>query len=162
MNIVCLEERNVPTTTRDIVKWDARYEIGVGDVDEQHRMLFDIINDIWAAQVRGADRDELLDVVRRLERYTVAHFTAEGTLMSAVEYPQLDAHKVLHRQFVERVREEGAAVRAKGVVSLDLLHFLQDWLIEHILHVDTQYATFMTVGKKSGFSIRQMFARFLG
>ncbi|WP_340642753.1 bacteriohemerythrin [Rhodocyclus gracilis] len=147
----------------DVVTWDERYALGFDEIDAQHQALFTLINDIWHAQVRGADRATVDAQIGRLERYTREHFAAEEALMRSEGCPEIAAHLAEHQQFVHRVALEREHLGERGGVSLDMLHFLRDWLVSHILHADAAYARFLEQGTpRPGFALSRFFTRFLG
>ena len=60
-----------------------------------------------------------------------------------------------------RVLEEKKQALASGELSLDLMYFLRDWLVGHILGSDKHYADYMNKNKsKSGSLIGRLFRRF--
>jgi hemerythrin len=145
----------------NVVQWDDSYKLGVEQIDEQHRVLFDIMNHLWSAIVRRASKDEMVQIVNELEHYTVSHFTAEEAFMQSANYSGFGEHKKLHDQFVMRIREAKAEVQQGKQISLDLLHFLRDWLVSHIMVKDRAYANEyeQTKQPKSGFG--RFFSRLL-
>ena len=75
-----------------------------------------------------------------LARYTVEHFQFEEQQMAAAGYPQLENHKRLHEKLVAQVVDFQRQFEAGSVtVTLDLMNFLSDWLVNHIKGVDRQY-----------------------
>ncbi|MDE2586163.1 MAG: hemerythrin family protein [Betaproteobacteria bacterium] len=144
-----------------IVAWNDSYSVGMLEIDEQHKALFGTINRLWAVLVGGkGDNAEVLRLIDELERYTVAHFSAEEAFMAQAGYPELVAHKVLHKNFVQRIAEERQGVVQGKRLSLDLLHFLKDWLVDHILVQDQQYAIFCRQDKKRTSGLGGFFKRF--
>ena len=74
---------------------------------------------------RGSDNQVIFSLIGELEKYTLAHFAAEETLMRITDYPQFDKHKKEHQDFVARVVEEKAQAVATGQLSLDMMYFLE-------------------------------------
>lgn len=62
--------------------------------------------------------------------------------MRVTDYPQFDKHKQEHQDFIGRVAKEKAHAMAAGSLSLDIIYFLRDWLLEHILASDKHYAAY--------------------
>lgn len=142
-----------------LVNWQDNYALGLDEIDEQHRMLFDIMNRLWAAILRNAEGQELGSILEDLERYTVLHFTEEETFMRSIAYPDFDAHIAYHRTFVKKLLDEKMAARAGQQVSLELIHFLRDWLVNHILVEDKRYAAQFRTEKRSSSLLGRFFAR---
>jgi len=135
---------------KNLIAWDGVYSVGMSEIDEQHKVLFDIINTLWDAVIRRQDGAEVLSTIEELERYTITHFTAEETFMRAHGFSGFAEHKQQHLAFIERMRQERQAVENGAKVSLDLINFLKDWLIEHILVKDKAYAAELQPKKTGG------------
>lgn len=123
-----------------LVAWSDDFNLGMQEIDAQHSILIDLINQVWVAVVKKPDRAEALRVLEELEKYTITHFTAEEIFMREINYGNFDLHKEEHTKFVARIAEEKAKVVAGDAVTLGIIHFLKDWLINHILVADKQYA----------------------
>lgn len=123
-----------------LVRWEDSYAIGLTEIDGQHKTLFDIMNHLWSAIVRRADAGEMAVILEELERYTISHFTAEETFMRVTGFTDFEAHKEQHRIFVEKITDARKASQSGQQTSLELLHFLKDWLVTHILVKDKAYA----------------------
>lgn len=135
---------NATVSDKVLLRWQENFNVGIDGIDEQHRKLLDLINGLWNATVRGASAVELLAHVDELERYTGYHFSDEEQAMQAARYPQLAEHCKAHRAFVQRIASEKQKVCRDGYVTLDLVRFLQDWLLQHIAVQDKHYASFVS------------------
>lgn len=122
-----------------LVEWNDSYKLGIDAVDEQHEVLFDIMNHLWSAIIHRASSAEMTQILADLEHYTVLHFTEEEAFMRSHNYANYAAHKLLHDEFVQRVRDLGNAARSGKQVDLELLSFLRQWLVNHILVKDREY-----------------------
>ncbi len=128
--------------TDELVRWNENFKLGLDEIDEQHHSLIDLINRIWQAIADHADIAVIVELTGELEKYTVAHFTAEEEFMRAANFPGLADHKQEHDEFVARIAKEKTQAIQSGAFSLNLLRFLRDWLINHILRSDRKYANF--------------------
>ncbi len=126
--------------TPKLIAWDDAYSIGMSEIDDQHQVLFDIINHLWEEVVSRSKGDKVLRTIEELEHYTMTHFTAEESFMRSHNYSNFDTHKKQHDGFIGRLRQERDAVEAGATVSLDMINFLKDWLINHIMVQDKTYA----------------------
>lgn len=145
---------------RAIVNWQDSYSVGMAEIDEQHRALFDTVNRLWAAIIGKGEPAVVLALLDELEGYTVQHFSAEEIFMRQNGFPDFERHKKLHAVFVQRMAQERRAAAAGKSLSLDLLHFLKDWLIEHIQVEDQRYAAFCRESKKKDLGLGGLFKRF--
>lgn len=127
---------------RKLVGWDKAYSLDLPELDAQHKTLFDLINRLWQSIVENADIRNQIRLIEQLEHYTVTHFSEEESYLHSIAYPELEKHKKAHAGFVQRIASERQSLVKGGRISLDLLHFLNDWLVEHIKVKDRAYADF--------------------
>jgi hemerythrin len=127
-----------------ILAWEDRYHIRAPGIDEQHRRLFGVINDLHQAMVDGATRESLGGILRRLMDYADYHFDTEKQLMETGRYPGLLRHVREHEDFRRRVGEfEKEFLAGRRGLTLELMEFLRGWLTNHILVQDKRYDDFL-------------------
>jgi len=133
-----------------MVTWDEAYSVDIQEIDEQHKRLIEIMNELYTALANKANRDLVGDVLDKLVDYTKVHFAVEETLMRIFHYEDYEAHKAIHDRIVKRVLEYQGQFRAgNDKVGMELLMFLKEWLFDHINKVDRAYtATFHKAGVK--------------
>ncbi|HVI50050.1 MAG TPA: hemerythrin family protein [Candidatus Sulfotelmatobacter sp.] len=125
-------------------EWEEDYKIGLPEMDAEHLVLFALINQI-EINVNGEKADDCLrDVLGALLSYVTFHFSHEQEVMAAHGYPGLADHIRQHEEFSKTVHAmaeddaEGgleAALKLRGVVL--------NWLINHILRADADYAAYI-------------------
>jgi hemerythrin len=127
-----------------LVVWSEKLSVGVKAVDDQHTVLFDTINELHAAMMKGQARTIVGELLCKLLVYTRNHFSDEERMMEAANYPGLAAHQMKHRALTKQV-EEYIARFQKGDLTLsnELASFLSDWLKTHILSVDQSYGPYL-------------------
>ena len=115
------------------LRWHERLETGHSDVDQQHRAMHTLVNDLNACALLGNDREQSLAALERIARHTIVHFQDEEALMIHSAYPRLREHIAIHRAFSQTVAdllEEHRAGRGPSVAELAKL--MEDWLETHI------------------------------
>ena len=127
-----------------LMTWNKNYSVGVQTLDGQHTGLFEILNDLHAAMMKGQAQSLTGPLLRKLLEYTNTHFKAEEAMMAGTKYPGLADHKIKHRDLVKQV-EDYVARYEKGEITLNLhlLNFLRDWLTNHIQKVDKEYGPWL-------------------
>lgn len=116
-----------------IMRWGDEWRTGDGMVDDQHRGLFEIVNDLHDAVASGEGQDAVVATVTALVSYVIKHFRAEEALMKKNGYPEFLAHCTLHEDLTREVRELLTKIRAGEEVPVEALsQFLSKWLTEHI------------------------------
>jgi hemerythrin len=117
-----------------MVVWESRLEIGVPEIDAQHRELFARVAGFDDALASG-DRPAIARTFAFLREYALVHFETEERLMAATLFPGREAHRVLHRGFVERLRalsEDYAANGAHALLRLRARNWVVVWLVDHV------------------------------
>jgi len=125
--------------------WSDDYSVHVRIIDNDHKELVSLVNELHAAIVDGASEGVVGHVIAGLARYANEHFEREEKLMAEYGFPALAAHREQHRLFTRVV---AAFEKVQGAAPGDLDHdrlavFLKDWLIHHILDLDRQYAPYL-------------------
>ncbi len=121
-------------------EWQASYSVGVAALDDQHKVLIDLINRLDEAE-RGSG--DLRDVMDKLDWYVHQHFSLEETMMRDAGYPDLEAHIAEHRDFATWLRSSQSHMATgglnTGILAKTISDHLKDWLKQHILVVDMNY-----------------------
>ena len=126
------------------VQWTSKLDTKIPMVDQQHRKLCDYINDLHAAMQKNRTGQELQAIMKKLRDYTAMHFRDEEGIFATSGYPASEEHKAIHRKFVEKLNEfESQLGSGTATVSMDLLSFLKDWLIQHIAKTDPTYLPYV-------------------
>jgi hemerythrin len=127
--------------------WSDSYSVGIESIDNDHKKLIHLINNLQTAMDYKTDRlfekqtlDEVID-------YTKYHFEREEKLMEENGYPDFVPHKATHKNMIEKVNEYVQAYdRDESGAIESLLKYLKSWLIGHINGTDQEYSEFL-IGK---------------
>ncbi|MFP3089423.1 bacteriohemerythrin [Treponema sp. TIM-1] len=136
-----------------IVEWDDRYLIGIPLIDEQHKELIRLTNNLYESCLQGdeAARENFRIAIQGTVDYVKFHFGAEEQILKNVNYPEFTAHKKQHEEFVRQVLEEVKNFEeGKKFVPNIFVRFLRDWILTHIAMVDKKYAEYIINLKKNG------------
>ncbi len=128
----------------DFMPWGPQLQTGIREIDQQHRKLVGMVNELYRAVQEGRDREFMARLLEELVSYTDYHFKTEEYYFDKYHYPEGQVHKEIHRKLTEKVlafREK--FVQGEANVSYDLLNFLKDWLINHIGKTDMKYVPFL-------------------
>ncbi len=127
------------------MEWRSAWEIGVEEIDAQHRELFHRIGSLLDAVSKGDGR-EVASTLAFLRTYVVEHFTAEQRMMARAGYPDADAHAVDHARFVSELRAleaQHAHDPSSPWPGTKLCVGLASWLRDHILSRDREFGDFL-------------------
>lgn len=124
--------------------WKEEYSVGVAGMDEQHKRLVSLLNDLYDGLKVGQGKDASKKVLPELVRYTGLHFAAEEKLMRDHGYPEYEAHAEKHKLMVGRVMQHKKQIDDKVPgAALALSTYLQGWLKKHICETDRRYGVFL-------------------
>lgn len=127
-----------------MIVWTERFSIGLKTIDHQHQRLFAMINDLIRNQHAAADSDAIADVVRRMTEYTDYHFKTEERIMMEYGYPDCPVQVREHAAFKTKAAQFCMdCVTGKRGLSAEILDYLQNWLINHILRSDLRFKDFL-------------------
>ena len=117
------------------------YLVGIKEIDNQHKGLVIIINELFTYMTAGKAKEKLDDIFDHLTDYTKKHFSTEEIVLQRYAYPELDQHKEEHLKFIKKLEDLKSDFESNKItVSLEVLNFLKDWLLNHILVSDKKYA----------------------
>lgn len=119
--------------------WMNRYETGMPDVDNQHKKLVSLINELFDSISLKERKDVLNGIFTELVNYTIYHFKFEEDLMVKNAYAGFREHKKEHLRFVDQVNGFAAKIDINdNKALLNVINFLRDWLLNHIFVVDKE------------------------
>ncbi|OHD55533.1 MAG: hemerythrin [Spirochaetes bacterium GWF1_51_8] len=123
--------------------WSDSLSVGIRQIDEQHKHLIDLINNLYDAMSHGQGKAVLERTLDELANYTVEHFSVEEVLMRKHSYSGYPTHKAEHESFVQKVVDfkQGFA-DGKALLSIDIMNFLRDWTVNHIAETDKKFGPF--------------------
>jgi hemerythrin len=118
--------------------------VGVKVLDEHHAEFIDGMNQLHAAMVKGQAQSVVGPLFKNLNSRIFNHLSTEERLMEDTKYPGLTEHRDEHRALAAKV-EEFVASYEQGDQSIypQLLHFVDHWLVNHMLTVDKQYTQWL-------------------
>jgi len=133
------------------VKWTEDLSTGIEKIDEQHKELFEKINDLVAAVRQSVCKYKISDVIKFLEDYVVFHFGEEESYMRQFNYPGYTAHKAQHEKFIVNFNElkkelpklEGGKKPGSYDLSVETNQVVVDWILDHIAKVDKRLGEFL-------------------
>jgi hemerythrin-like metal-binding protein len=131
------------------IKWIPEYSIGNKEIDEQHKMLFTIINTFFGLDTK----QEAIETFHNLSIYIDLHFEAEENLLRQINYPDTEEHinkhdelRVKFHLLLQKLEDYNADVHHK--IAL----FLYSWLASHILKEDMDYKAYALSIEETSFS----------
>ena len=127
------------------IAWNDRLIIGVPVIDQDHKRLIGMLNELYDAIARGDGQSLVGDLLTRLEFYTQDHFQREEALFAPTPYPHAAKHRRQHAWMQSKIAAMQASWRKDSLraPSLELVGLLKDWLFDHILVSDQQLVPYL-------------------
>ena len=131
----------LPKNKSVVPVFSEQYLTGIDLVDEEHKELFHIIGEVYRVNTEEYlhDKyDEIVHLLEELKEYTKFHFADEEKYMQSIQYEGLAAQKRAHDAFVARLEEmnfEHIDEHQQETLE-EIMEFLTEWLVNHILHSD--------------------------
>lgn len=123
--------------------WSEKLELGVHEMDEEHKVLVAYINELVSSlesQYIRKNKTDLIQAFNNLAEYCTEHFRHEEAFMQEIRYPLYESHKKIHENLLDQVKLYGLDIEHDRLEDRKLVSFLRNWLISHIMGVDMQYA----------------------
>ena len=134
-------------SAKNFLAWKDEYSVGLDSIDQQHRKLINLINQLTTAIEYSTGEEFEREALSELVDYTKTHFTYEEGLMEDNGYPHFEAHKAQHRAMIAEVEAVLAEYeKDQDTAMRHAVDFLKDWLIHHINGTDKKYSSFL-IGK---------------
>lgn len=127
-----------------LMDWSDALSVNVAEVDRQHKVLIDILNQLHKGAVSGKNNATLGTILDELANYTKNHFGYEEKVLQEQKYPEFGPHKESHDRLAGQVIKFVDEFKAgSGSLSGELFMFLRGWLNGHIRGSDRLYAKFL-------------------
>ena len=127
-----------------IMIWNESYSVGVSELDEQHKKLIHMINEMHYAMNNDKGQEAISTIVEQMYDYMELHFSTEEGYLEQHGYLGLMAHQQEHEEFRSKARDLRERVNnGEFVLSFEIVQFLSDWLQKHIMVVDMKYTSLL-------------------
>jgi hemerythrin-like metal-binding protein len=125
------------------MEWNDKYATGIQEIDDQHKMLFMMTSRLQTAIKIRKGETIIAKTFTELIDYTKYHFAAEEHEMDQVDFPDAALHRQFHNKLVSGIRDALLRIRnGESYNPIELLRFLNTWLIDHILEKDMKFSRF--------------------
>jgi hemerythrin len=122
------------------LEWEDTYNIGIKEIDIQHRGLFDIISRLFTSRNYKTEGKFFFATFNQFIDYTKIHFATEERYMRDAEYPKLIEHQQEHTEFIIEVMKLAHDCEKKEPgIEQKILDFLKNWYMDHIIGTDRDY-----------------------
>ena len=136
-----------------IVTWVDSLATGIELIDNQHKHLVVLTNQLYQACLLGGDTLDTAfkETMSRMVEYVRFHFSFEQAMLQRVKYPKYAEHKAEHDKLIKTVLETTKDYSdRKKFVPNNFVRYLKDWIVGHIGHEDKIYSLYIADQMKKG------------
>ena len=120
-----------------VLQWTPDLEIGVFELDLQHRSLIGIVNQLHEAILANRAPRTIEWIMEELLLYTKFHFDTEEAYMHRYQLECVASHQLEHEEVLKVVRRLKRKLKAGGDGIPDAVHeWLHAWLLKHLMGTD--------------------------
>ena len=129
----------------DSVAWNDLFSVGFEPIDDQHKNLVLMTNELFLACKEGAVAADIafLHTIKKAVAYAETHFADEEGYMLEANYPHFDEHKKQHEDFIASVLKSIEEFEAGNAEPIDMARYLKKWLLNHIAITDKKYMPYL-------------------
>jgi hemerythrin-like metal-binding protein len=134
-------------TNKECIQWIPEYSVGNKEMDEQHKVLFKMINEFFHQDTRST----VIATFQHLSSYIDLHFEAEENLLRQINYPKTAEHIKKHDELRGKFHLLQQSLENDKINSHHKIStFLYNWLSSHILKSDMDYKDYaLSIGETS-------------
>jgi hemerythrin len=121
------------------LQWTPDLSVNVKEIDEQHKHFIAMMNDFYGASRNINDSHELNRLFADLLKYAELHFSTEERYFDLCKYEASEEHRNEHYEMREKLTAFMNKLENGGDILLDLMDFLEDWLVIHLGEYDKKY-----------------------
>lgn len=129
-----------------LLEWDNKFAIGISKIDDQHKELFQCINNLLTTMREGKGRAEVVKTLDFLEEYVIKHFNEEEELQKINDYPKYKIQHEQHEEFKNELIDLRKTFETTGVSALFVINMQQKmskWWMNHIRDLDMDFGKFL-------------------
>ncbi len=127
-----------------LLTWNEKLSVGVEEIDNQHKHMMHLINDIDETVKSGGAYLQLAPSIGELVSYARMHFGNEEKLLKLNQCPDFEAHRHNHIMLLKELTDlQKKAESASMDQFKELMSILKLWFPGHILGVDKKHADYL-------------------
>lgn len=123
-----------------MLKWRGDFELGIENLDRQHRELFELVNRAYGVlrDISSKDRHgSIAPILEELLEHAKYHFESEESYMLKVKYRGYFKHKVEHTRLIRELNIKLLEFNSLYTGDIDrILNYISRWIVDHIVEED--------------------------
>ena len=129
------------------MKWEPGFNLGIPEIDNQHKKIIDLINALNQAFVDNVTNEKIGEILDEMKEYASRHFKTEEDYFNKTDFPLKKEHVAQHEYFVTKVEDFTTNFNNGQPITFRLMKFLRSWWTNHILDSDREYVEIIKSSK---------------
>ncbi|MCW8850469.1 MAG: bacteriohemerythrin [Melioribacteraceae bacterium] len=131
------------------ILWRRGMSVANDVIDHDHHFMINFINTIELVLQKPEEKEMLMEVLDQLHEYSINHFRREETIQRKIEYPQSLNHRNSHSTLLADLEKligeikESKSTEEISERSPEIINFLRNWLINHVLNEDIKLKPYL-------------------
>lgn len=122
-----------------LLKWKPEYSVGIDAMDDEHREMIALINDVYEKLGASPNAEDIEDCLENIYTTISMHFALEERMMREQSYIEYEAHKDDHEDLLDEIRDLMDEFVADADLGSRLLEKrLSDWFGHHFASFDAR------------------------
>lgn len=127
----------------NIPEWKVKYEIGIPDVDFQHKYFLELIKRFYERINEGMAEELTINHINEIILYTQFHFCSEENIMKLYGYPNIESHRKMHIEILQNLSDKISLYELKEISLDEIMSFLVHWFLNHTINEDIKLSQFI-------------------
>ncbi len=122
-----------------LIEWREELQVGIPEVDDDHRALVELINRLYAQLQTGESSATIVDFLGELYASVAKHFASEEQIMQSHGYASYREHAAEHKRLLDEICAMIDDYQ-DGVLNDDhqMAERLDDWFCTHFRTQDVR------------------------
>ncbi len=126
-----------------VIEWDRSFEVGVPEMDREHKTLIDMLNKVYDLLRNGEKEKAYRLFMTEFLSYIDSHLSHEEEFLEQIGYPEIERHKKAHDLLRKEIRKLASDMDFSNTKDLAYaLSLCWGWIYSHIQKVDKKYGEF--------------------
>lgn len=133
------EKEGLPLPTL-LINWKEEWNSGNAVIDEQHKQLVDIANELINMSFKTVGKQQILFEIDLLIEHVGNHFETEEKILERVGYQDLKKHSMEHKGLLEKTKGiKKKYLEGEAKISALFTFVVDEIIIAHMLDTDVKY-----------------------
>jgi diguanylate cyclase (GGDEF)-like protein/hemerythrin-like metal-binding protein/PAS domain S-box-containing protein len=124
------------------IQWGSEFEIDHERIDSEHKIFLGLIIEMNKEINGGCELQRIKRLLNEVTEYAKFHFVSEENIMEEIAYPELEAHRILHRRLLSKLSDIAYDLSQQQIDYFSLVEFLFEWFANHTAIEDKKIALY--------------------